>query len=60
MITYQKYPQPKLASIQVMEREETSDHIGLSDSKEIDFKVIYILLDGSVPTFQITSGILNI
>lgn len=42
-----------------MERKETSYQIGISDSKEIDFKVIYILLDDRVSIFQITSGILN-
>lgn len=35
---YQEYYQPKLALIQIIEREEASYSIGLSNSKEIDFK----------------------
>lgn len=45
MVVYQQYSQPKLASIQIIEKEETSYSTELSNSKEItsnSFSCLYM------------------
>lgn len=56
VVVYQKYYQPKLASIQIIGREEMSYYTGLSDGEEIDFKFILMPLHAIYLNFNLFMG----